>query len=408
MMTVQNAHLREAQSGGTAGDARADLASRVARAVEIAAVHAAAVDTEARFPAAAIEAVREGGLLGLMVPQDLGGEGLSLSDVADVCYQLGQACAATAMIFAMHHSAAACVIRHADSSVWHKDLLQRIADEQLLLASSTTEGQNGGNVRTSAAPIEASGDSITLERAATVISYGAEADVIATTARRADDAPGSDQVLVTFVKSDYTLEPLSGWNALGMRGTASAGFTLKAHGESAQILPEPYERIHALTMQPVSHLLWASVWAGIAASAVGRAQGFIRKAARQSGGILPPGAAHYTKASSTLQMLRALIASNLARFEALADDPKALGTLDFQTAITLTKVDASELAVATVLSAMRATGLAGYRNDGDFTLGRHLRDILSAPIMINNDRILANVSTAALMSSLPSSLRGES
>jgi acyl-CoA dehydrogenase len=57
---------------------------------------------------------------------------------------------------------------------------------------------------------------------------------------------------------------------------------------------------------------------------------------------------------------------------------------------------------------MRATGLTGYRNDGDFTLGRHLRDILSAPIMINNDRILANVSTAALMSSLPSSLRGES
>ena len=66
-------------------------------------------------------------------------------------------------------------------------------------------------------------------------------------------------------------------------------------------------------------------------------------------------------------------------------------TLDFQSAITLTKVEASELAVATVLSAMRAAGLAGYRNDGEFTLGRHLRDVLSAPIMINNDRILANV-----------------
>ncbi len=141
---------------------------------------------------------------------------------------------------------------------------------------------------------------------------------------------------------------------------------------------------------------------------MGRAQAFIRKAARQSGGVLPPGAAHYTKARSTLQMLRALISSNLARFEAVADDPKALGALDFQTAITLTKVDASELAVATVLSAMRAAGLAGYRNDGEFTLGRHLRDILSAPIMISNDRILANVSTAALMGSVPSSLRGES
>jgi acyl-CoA dehydrogenase len=407
-MTVQNAHLREAQGGGASRDARGDLASRVVRVAEIAATHATAVDAEARFPAAALDAMRGGGLLSLMVPQELGGDGLPLSDVADACYGLGQACAATAMIFAMHHSAAACVIRHAGSSAWHKDFLRRIANAQLLLASSTTEGQSGGNVRTSAAPIEANGDSITLNRAATVISYGAEADVIVTTARRAEDAPGSDQVLVTFVKSDYTLEPLSGWDALGMRGTASAGFTLKAHGDRAQIVPEPYERIHALTMQPVSHLLWASVWAGIAASAVGRAQGFIRKAARQSGGVLPPGAAHYTKARSTLQMLRALISSNLARFEAVADDPKALGTLDFQTAITLTKVDASELAVATVLSAMRATGLAGYRNDGEFTLGRHLRDILSAPIMINNDRILANVSTAALMSSLPSSLRGES
>ena len=74
-------------------------------------------------------------------------------------------------------------------------------------------------------------------------------------------------------------------------------------------------------------------------------------------------------------------------------------------ATALTKVEASELAVATVLSAMRAAGLAAYRNDGEFTLGRHLRDILSAPIMINNDRILANVANTALMSGVPASLR---
>ncbi len=131
------------------------------------------------------------------------------------------------MIFAMHHSAAACVIRHAGASAWHRDLLRRMAEEQLLFASSTTEGQNGGNVRASAAAIEGSEDSITLDRTATVISYGAEADVIVTTARRADDAPSSDQILVTFVKNDYTLEPLSGWNALGMRGT---GARLHAQG----------------------------------------------------------------------------------------------------------------------------------------------------------------------------------
>ena len=339
------------------------------------------------------------------MPVEFGGEGASFGDVADACYRLGQACSATAMIFAMHHSAAACVIRHGKASAWHKDLLRRIADEQLLVASSTTEGQNGGNVRASAAPIEQDGEAIRLARAATVISYGVEADVIATTARRAEDAAASDQVLAIFCKSDYVLEPLSGWNALGMRGTTSAGFKLVARGAHAQIVPEPYERIHAQTMQPVSHLLWASVWAGIAADAVTRAQAFIRKAARQSGGLLPPGAAHFTKARSSLQMLRSLVAAGLARFEAAADDPQALATLDFQSATALTKVEASELAVATVLSAMRAAGLAAYRNDGEFTLGRHLRDVLSAPIMINNDRILANVANTTLMSGLPASLR---
>jgi acyl-CoA dehydrogenase len=54
---------------------------------------------------------------------------------------------------------------------------------------------------------------------------------------------------------------------------------------------------------------------------------------------------------------------------------------------------------------MRTAGLSGYRNDGEFTMGRHLRDVLSSPIMINNDRILANAATSTLMSGVPTSLR---
>ena len=75
--------------------------------------------------------------------------------------------------------------------------------------------------------------------------------------------------------------------------------------------------------------------------------------------------------------------------------------MDFQTAINLLKVDASELAVETVMAAMRATGLSGYRNDTDVSIGRALRDILSSPIMINNDRILASLSSSTLLSDIP-------
>ena len=57
------------------------------------------------------------------------------------------------------------------------------------------------------------------------------------------------------------------------------------------------------------------------------------------------------------------------------------------------------------MSALQACGLSGYRNDGDFSVTRHLRDILSAPIMINNDRILANAAMAALLVEVPSRLR---
>ena len=284
-------------------------------------------------------------------------------------------------------------------------LMRRVACEQLLLASSTTEGQNGGNIRFSTAAVEHAGTEISLVRNATVISYGEEADGIVTIARRANDTAGSDQVLLAITKDNYTLERSLGWETLGMRGTCSAGFELKFKGTADQIFPEAYDKIHAQTMIPFAHLTWSSAWAGVAAAAVERAQMFVRKAARGSGGQMPPGAAHFTAARMSLAKMRAMITSNLDTYAAHEHDERALSSLDFQSSINLLKVEASELAVATVISAMRACGLSGYRNDGEFSVGRHLRDVLSAPIMINNDRILANIGTASLMSGVPATLR---
>ena len=248
------------------------------------------------------------------------------------------------------------------------------------------------------------GGRITLERKASVISYGAYADGVVTTARRAADAAASDQVLVAFFKNDYTLTRLQGWDALGMRGTCSEGYTLKASASAEQIIPEPYEIIHTRTMVPFAHLLWGSVWTGIAASATARAQAFVRHAMRHSG-QLPPGAPQFTRALASLRTLRGMLTTSLRRYEQCMNDPQALAALDFQTLITLTKVEASELAAQTVMSAMRACGLSGYRNDSEYSIGRHLRDVLSSPIMINNDRILANLATPVLMSPMASSLR---
>jgi acyl-CoA dehydrogenase len=383
-----------------------DLTARARAAAEVAKANATAVDAEARFPSESFAEIRRQRLLGIQVPQVLGGEGACIAEIADVCYILGQACSSTALIYAMHQIKMACIVRHTKSSAALERVLRRIAAEQLLMASSTTEGQAGGNVRSSEAAVEHDGEHVTLERKATVISYAVEADGIVTTARRAADAAGSDQVLLVLLKADYTLERLQVWDTLGMRGTHSEGFTLRARAAAEQIMPEPYDRIHAQTMVPFAHLLWGSVWAGIAAAATGKAQAFIRHAARNSNGQMPPGAAHFTQAVSSLRTLRGVLAANLRSYEAVMSDEKAISSLEFQALITLTKVQASELAVTTVLSSLRACGLSGYRNDTEFTIGRLLRDVLSAPLMINNDRILTNLAATSLMTPLPATISG--
>ncbi len=384
-----------------------DLLSRVQATAGLARANADAVDRESRFPEEAFAAAREHRLLGMMVPVVLGGEGARVSDVADVCYTLARACASTAMIFAMHQIMVAILVRHGQGSQWHLELLRRLADEQLLLASSTTEGQGGGDLRVSSCAVEPDSFGITLTKSATVISYGAQADAVVTTARRSIDAAPSDQVIVAFTKDNYQLEPIRTWDTLGMRGTCSSGFTLRGRGVPEQVLPEHFQTIQSRTMMPVAHLTWSSVWCGVAAEAVERSRRCVRAAARQTaGGQSTAGVTHLTRAIMSLGVLTNTIKSALQKFESACAAEKEIDSLDFQNAMNLLKVTASEMATSVVVGAMQASGLNGYRNDGEFSVARHLRDVMSSSIMINNDRILANSGAASLLANIPASLEG--
>ena len=180
---------------------------------------------------------------------------------------------------------------------------------------------------------------------------------------------------------------------------------LDATGTADQVVPDPYDQVHSRTMVPTAHLLWGAVWSGIATAATARAQGFVRNAMRHGNGQMPPGTSQLTRTIASLRTLRGLLASALRSYEDRMTDDKALAALDFQSMITLTKVEASEMAVSIVMSAARVCGLTGYRSDSEFSVGRHLRDVLSAPLMINNERILSNLATTSLMTPLPATLR---
>ncbi|QCN98527.1 acyl-CoA dehydrogenase (plasmid) [Azospirillum argentinense] len=377
-----------------AAEAAAGAASEAAA---IAGRHADSVDREARFPAEAFAALREARLLGLMVPRAFGGGGGGLADAAAVAHALAQTCPSTGLIYAMHQIQVACLVRHGQGSDWHRGFLERLAGEQLLLASATTEAGIGGDVRSSACAVEdETGSAFRLEKQATVISYGAEADAILVTARRTADSPPSDQVIVPVLRGQTQLEEIGGWDTLGMRGTRSVGYRLVAEAERAQILPLPYADISARTMLPVTHILWSSVWLGIATDAVARAAAFIRAEARKRPGTPPPGARRLAEATAGLQAMRGMVRGALARFEEAADDPDRLTALGFAVAMNTLKTEAADMVVRIVGQAMLAGGLAAYRNDSPYSLCRHLRDAHSAPLMINNDRILGNTANLLL------------
>jgi acyl-CoA dehydrogenase len=373
------------------------LDERTANVADVAARHADEVDAGARFPSEAFAALTEARLLGASVPVELGGEGLGLTALVAIAALLGAACSSTGMVFAMHHSQVMSLTRHTGGSPALSALARRIASDQLLLASATTETGIGGDVRSSSCFVEPRGDRILLSKNAPVISYGAEADLVLVTARRdADSAPG-DQVLVACDRDDLTLERTGSWDTLGLRGTSSFGYQLTADVPADRLVPAPYEEISVQTMLPVSHVLWAGVWLGMARSAVETARRYVRSAARRSIGSTPPGATPLVALVAKLETLELLVADAARSFDARADDREALGQVGFMVTLNNLKVTASEAVADILAGALRITGISGFRNDGQYSVARIFRDAQGAALMVSNDRITAHTAQLILV-----------
>ena len=373
-----------------------DLARRAGQIGEkVAGPVAAGVDREARFPTEAFDALRAECLLSILVPTELGGLGATVGDAADVVFQLGRHCASTAMIYAMHQIQVASLVRHGRSD-FLRNYLAQVAEHGLLLASATTEIGVGGDVRSSVCTVERdAAGTIRLEKMAPVISYGAYADGILATARRSPESPPNDQVLVLCRPPGLALEPISGWDTLGFRGTCSLGYRLVAEGESALVLDDTYGDISSRTMLPVSHILWSSVWLGLATAAADKASRFVRAEARKKPGVMPPSALRLAELVAQLQRMEELVRGMARRYDEICDDLDVLASMRFAITMNSLKVSSSTLVVDIVNRAMTICGMAGYREDSPYSLGRLLRDAHGAAVMINNDRI--NGSTAQML-----------
>jgi acyl-CoA dehydrogenase len=350
------------------------------------------VDRQARFPSEAFAALRAERLLGMAVPVSLGGAGAGLSELSDICTLLGENCAATAMVFAMHQIQVACLVRHGQNSSFFRSYMSELADQQSLIASVTSEIGIGGDMRSSIAAVEPHASGFTLTKNASTISYGEQTDALLITARRNPEAPANDQVLVLLKRSEYKLERTGVWDTLGMRGTCSPPFRVQGGAGNEQVLPD-FGGIASATMVPYSHALWASVWLGIATDAVARARTMVRAQARKTPGVVPPTALRLAEVNTALESLRWMLRAFIDHYEGLLARPdggaETLSNIGFALQANQLKVSASEQAVKIVSQVMTLCGIAGYRNDTPQSIGRHLRDVHSSLLMIANDRIHA-------------------
>lgn len=365
-----------------------DLAARAAYIGSTwAAPFAAEVDAESRFPRQAIEALRDDRQLSALVPPRLGGEGASIIEVAEATCRLAAHCASTAMVYAMHQLGVACLVRHGSNDLLESYLCELVAG-QFLLASATTELGTGGDVGSSICAVERSGGRYRLEKQAPVISYGEHADAVLATARRDPDSPPSVQVMVLCTPPGLILEPMSGWDALGFRGTCSSGFRLLAEGDEAAVLPAGFDVISAETNLPVSHILWSHVWLGLAGAALHKARTYVQTEARKRPGPLAGGAVRLAELDARYRQMAGLVRGAARRFDEIAEDRSSLSSLDYAVEMNALKVSASRLVVEVVGGALLICGMAGYREDSPLSMGRLLRDAYGAALMLNNDRLL--------------------
>jgi acyl-CoA dehydrogenase len=354
-----------------------------------AAPHADDVDRNARFPVETVDALRAQQALSAFVPAGLGGAGVAFETIAAACFELGRRCGASAMVFAMHQIQVATIVRHLDDAPWFEDYLRDLHERQRLVASVTSEVGTGGDMGRSIAAVTGEGAERTLEKQAPTVSYGAYADDLLVTLRRHPDADAGDQVLALVHADQTELEPMGTWDPLGMRGTCSPGYVVRAGFAPEQVLPTPFPRVAAESMVPISHILWSHLWLGIATDAFDRARAFVRAAAKRRPGAPPPAAHRLSHVMSGLSLLRAEVQSALGAFGAWSAEPgrERLSTMAAALRFNNLKIAASEQAPRVCSGALEVCGIAGFRNDTPFSVGRHLRDSMSASLMIANERI---------------------
>jgi alkylation response protein AidB-like acyl-CoA dehydrogenase/acyl carrier protein len=374
----------------------ASLAERLGRVRPVVREHAATTDREASFPAAALEALRHSGLLGLLVPKEYGGLGGTTTDMIDVAGELARDCLSVAMIYVMHCQQTAVLVEHADEEL-RTALLPRVADGTLYLGSVTTDPGNRGRLLSASSALRGDETTLHVERDAPVVTGGTHADGFLITMRALGASSPETLTLVYAGREQLRITVTGGWNPLGMRATHSVPMRLTGDIPARQTVGRPggFREIALATMAPLAHLGWAASWLGAADGALSRV---VRHLRNQRDRVDLHSDLLLHRLSRVRQRLDTVHALLHHATRSLPKDHRDLTSAPVQLLLNAVKLTASEQCPAAVDDLVQLMGMFhGYLRDSPLALERTLRDLRSAPLNYSNDRLHAADGTLVLM-----------
>lgn len=179
---------------------------------------AAAADESDSFVADNFALLKQSGLVEAGVPQELGGRGAEVRELAEMLREMAHACSSTALAFSMHtHQVAIPAWRWRHQKVAAVEpLLKRIAGERLLLLSSGGSDWLGG-----------SGQATKVEggyriQARKVFTSGAAAGDLLMTGAITEGEDGTPTVIhFAAPMKAPEVKVMDNWQVLGMRATGS-------------------------------------------------------------------------------------------------------------------------------------------------------------------------------------------
>jgi acyl-CoA dehydrogenase len=366
------------------GERLAEIAQRIAETVTGPAAYD--VDLRARFPTESLTALKEDRVLSALVPADQGGMGATLTDISHAIRVLSRSCAATGSVLAMHTEQMFVLLKYGTTEPLRR-VLKEAVDDQLLIANANSEVGMGGDVMRSIAALAPEGDGWLFDKQALAASYGSDADLILSTVRRGPDATETDQVLALLRARDFTLEPTTGWDTLGLRGTCSSGMHITGHVTADDLFPVPFAEIANGGGGQLRHVLMTSVWTGVAEAAMEEAHETVRAAARRSIGTTPQSAVRLAEIMAEVQVARSMLAEALRQVEA-AIESDTIDDIGLVMSLRNVKVVTSTAAINAATAALQICGINGFRRGEGHRLERVVRDACGALIMVSNDRYL--------------------